>query len=181
MSESSQSTEPAAQESTPVVLLDGRSETELERYDRNLNELLSELRVALPGVQVLFAFLLVAPFNQRFATVSRFERDLYFATLLCTLLASILLIGPTLVHRLQFRLGHKEGVVHTANRLMIAGLAVFAVAMTGAVLLITHYLLGAATAIVTTAVVVAVFAGVWFALPLRQRRFARERLRTRAR
>src|SRR5437763_15932261 len=89
------------------VLVDGRGETELERYDRNLSEILSELRVALPGVQVLFAFLLVAPFNQRFGTVSEFERRLYFVTLLCTLLASILLIAPALVHRLTFRLGQK--------------------------------------------------------------------------
>jgi hypothetical protein len=150
--------------------LDGRSETELERYDRNLSELLSELRVALPGVQVLFAFLLVAPFNQRFSTVSHFERRLYFATLMCTLLASILLIAPTLVHRLEFRRGRKAYVVQTANRLMIAGLSVFAIAMTLAVLLITHYLFGAATAAVTTAIVVLAFALVWFALPLRRRR-----------
>jgi len=151
------------------VLLNGRSETELERYDRNLNELLSELRVALPGVQVLFAFLLVAPFNQRFGTVSDFERKLYFATLLCTLLASILLIAPTVVHRLQFRLGHKRAVVYTANNLTIAGLCTFALAMTCAMLLITHYLFGAVTAIVTTVVVVCAFALVWFALPLHQR------------
>jgi O-antigen/teichoic acid export membrane protein len=150
--------------------LDGRRETELERYDRNLNELLSELRVALPGVQVLFAFLLVAPFNQRFNTVSEFERRLYFATLLCTMLASILLIAPTLVHRLQFRRRRKAEVVEIANRLMIAGLCVFAVAMTCALLLITHYLFGAATAIATTAIVAAVFALTWFALPLRSRR-----------
>src|SRR5438445_13351557 len=88
-------------------LLDGRRETELERYDRNLNELLSELRVALPGVQVLFAFLLVAPFNQRFGTVSTFERDVYLAALLITLLSSILLIAPPVFHRLQFRPGEK--------------------------------------------------------------------------
>src|SRR6266566_2091513 len=106
-----------------------RHETELERYDRNLNELLGELRVALPGVQVLFAFLLVAPFNQRFGTVSDFERKLYFATLLCTLLASILLIAPTVVHRLQFARGQKKSVVYTANRLTIAGLCTFALAM----------------------------------------------------
>ena len=71
-------------------------------------------------MQVLFAFLLVAPFNQRFGTVSDFERKLYFATLLCTLLASILLIAPTVVHRLQFARGQKKSVVYTANRLTIA-------------------------------------------------------------
>jgi hypothetical protein len=150
--------------------LDGRGETELQRYDRNLNEILGELRVALPGVQVLFAFLLVAPFNQRFGTVTSFERRLYFATLLCTLLASILLIAPTLVHRLTFRLGQKAYVVQTANRLMIAGLSVFALAMTCAVLLVTHYLYGESTAIVTTAIAALAIVAIWFAIPLQRRR-----------
>src|SRR5438105_11958026 len=122
MSAPPQPTEMKTGDSRGPVLLNGRSETELERYDRNLNELLSELRVALPGVQVLFAFLLVAPFNQRFGTVSHFERRLYFATLMCTLLSSILLIAPTLVHRLEFRRGRKAYVVEAANRLTIAGL-----------------------------------------------------------
>jgi hypothetical protein len=89
-------------ESAANVVITDRRETELERYDRNLSELMGELRVALPGVQVLFAFLLVAPFNQRFGSVSHFERRLYVATLLCTLLASILLIAPTIIHRLEF-------------------------------------------------------------------------------
>jgi Family of unknown function (DUF6328) len=156
---------------SPAVAVTGsRHETDLERHDRNLNELLGELRVALPGVQVLFAFLLVAPFNQRFGTLSHFERRLYFVTLLCTLLASILLIAPTLVHRFHFRLGEKAYVVDTANRLMIAGLSVFAFAMTCAVLLITLYLFGPATAVVTTAIVIITFGLVWFALPLGRRR-----------
>ena len=74
----------------------GRDETELERIDRNLNELLQELRVALPGVQVLFAFLLILPFNDRFADVTPFERDVYLVTLLATALASVLLITDVL-------------------------------------------------------------------------------------
>jgi hypothetical protein len=155
-----------ARDPVAAELPGGRRETELERYDRNLSELMAELRVALPGVQVLFAFLLVVPFNQRFGTVSHFERRLYLATLLCTLLASILLIAPTLVHRLEFRRGEKARVVQVANRLTIAGLSVFAIAMTCAVLLVTHYLFGAVTAIVTTAIVTALFATIWFALPL---------------
>jgi len=150
-------------------LLDGRRETELERYDRNLNELLSELRVALPGVQVLFAFLLVAPFNQRLSTVTHFERRLYFATPMCTLLAFILLIAPTLVHRLQFRRRQKANVVALANRFMIIGLIAIAIAMICALLLITHYLFGAATTVVTTAIVAIAFAITWFVLPLRNR------------
>jgi len=148
-------------------LLDGRRETELERLDRNLNELLSELRVVLPGVQVLFAFLLVAPFNQRFRAVTRFERDLYLGTLMCTLLASMLLIAPTVVHRLQFRRRQKASIVELANRFMILGLTAFAVAMSGAVLLVTHFVFGAPTAVVTTTLVVIAFVTIWLVVPLR--------------
>ncbi len=151
-----------------------RDETELERYDRNLTELMGELRVALPGIQVLFGFLLVAPFNQRFSTVSRFERDLYFATLLLTLLASTLLIAPTVLHRLVFRHGFKAYVVVTANRLTISGLAVLAVALTCAVALITHFLFGQTTAIITAVLVGGTLGAIWFALPLRQRLRGRE-------
>ena len=147
-----------------------RNETDLERYDRNLNELMGELRVALPGVQVLFAFLLVAPFNVRFAKLTALERHLYLATLLSTLLAAILLIAPTLVHRFHFRLGEKPYVVQMANRFMVAGLSVFALAMTTAVLLITLYVFGTAAALATTGVVVAAFGVIWFFIPLRRRR-----------
>jgi Family of unknown function (DUF6328) len=147
-----------------------RNETESERYDRNLTELLGELRVALPGVQVLFAFLLVVPFNQRFGSVSTFELDLYLVTLLLTWAACVLLIAPTIVHRLHFRLGDKAYVVRAANRLMIAGLTVFAAAMTIAVLLVTDYLFDAVVAAAATAAVVAGFATVWFLLPIRSRR-----------
>lgn len=147
----------------------GRDETELERYDRNLTELTGELRVALPGVQVLFAFLLVAPFNQRFGRVSDFEQKLYFASLLLTLLATMLLIAPTMIHRLTFQRGEKAYVVHTANRLMISGLIVFALAMTTAVLLVTHYLFGSLTAVITAIIVAAGFILIWFLLPLRRR------------
>jgi Family of unknown function (DUF6328) len=153
-----------------VRATDERDESELERYDRNLSELLSELRVALPGVQVLFAFLLVAPFNQRFGTVSPFERRIYFAALLLTLLSSILLIGPVLVHRLQFRRGQKAYVVRAINRLAISGLLVFALALSCAVFLITHYLFGTSTAIVTTALVAATIGVIWILLPLKHRR-----------
>lgn len=147
----------------------GRDETELERYDRNLTELMGELRVALPGVQVLFGFLLVAPFNARFGHTSEFERRLYFAALLLTLLASILLIAPTLMHRLEFRQGRKFDIVQVGNRLTIAGLATLAAAMTCAIALVTHYMFGQTTAIVTTIVAALAFMAVWFALPLAHR------------
>jgi Family of unknown function (DUF6328) len=148
----------------------GRDETEPERYDRNLTELMGELRVALPGVQVLFGFLLVAPFNARFGHTTHFERRLYFAALLLTLLASILLIAPTMIHRLEFRQGRKDYVVELGNRLTISGLTVLAVAMTCAIALVTHYMFGQTTTIITTIATVSVFVLVWFALPLRRER-----------
>ncbi len=147
----------------------GRDETPLERYDRNLTELMGELRVALPGVQVLFAFLLVAPFNQRFGKTSTFERDLYLAALLCTLFASILLIAPVMIHRLEFGQREKAYVVRTGNRLTIVGLSVLATGMTCAVALVTHYLFGATTAIVSVSLAALAFAVIWFVIPLQRR------------
>jgi uncharacterized membrane protein YuzA (DUF378 family) len=145
-----------------------REETPFERTDRNLAELLTELRVALPGVQVLFAFLLVVPFNSGYTRMTDFERKLYFGVLLCTALASILLIAPSVHHRIEFRRRDKEFLVVTANRLTVAGLSVLAVAMTGAILLITHVLFGTAAAVVTTVIVALGFAGIWYAIPLRR-------------
>ena len=159
----------------PELADDARDETPEERADRNLGELLGELRVALPGVQVLFAFLLVVPFNQGFTKMSEFERKLYFAVLLCTALASLLLIAPTIHHRILFRRRDKEHLVLSSNRLTIAGLGVLAVGMTGAVFLITHFLFGGMTAAVTGGVVLTAFALVWYAAPLRRRREQEER------
>jgi Family of unknown function (DUF6328) len=147
----------------------GRDETPYERLDRNLEELLAGLRVALPGVQVLFAFLLVLPFQQRFEEVTTFQENVYFATLLCTAVASVLLIAPSARHRIQFRRGDKAYVVFTANRLAIAGLAFLGLAMVGAILLISDYLFGAVTAGIATALVAAGVAWAWFASPLARR------------
>jgi uncharacterized membrane protein YiaA len=147
----------------------GRAETEEERVDRNLQELLGELRVALPGVQVLFAFLLVVPFNQRFVDVTDFQEKIYFVTLLCTAAASAFLIAPSVHHRIAFRQQDKEYIVLTANRLAIIGLSFLAVAMTGAILLITDVLFGTVTVVVATAVVAIAFSVLWYLIPLRRR------------
>lgn len=155
----------------------GRDETPQERSDRNLSELLVELRVALPGVQVLFAFLLIVPFNPRFADVSPFQEKLYFATLLCTATATVLLIAPTVHHRIVFRLHEKERIVRSANRLALAGLGLLALAMTGAIVLVTDVLFGTATTLVTAAFVLALFALGWYAAPLRHRRQVLARVR----
>ena len=148
----------------------GREETEEERLDRNLGELLQELRVALPGVQVLFAFLLAVPFQQNFTSISEFDKKAYFVTLLLTALSAALLIAPSAYHRLTFRYQQKGRLVFIANRLSIAGLAVLALAMTCAILLVTNVLWGTvATTVVTTVAVLVMFAVLWVALPMRRR------------
>jgi len=147
----------------------GRAESEHDRVDRNLQELLGELRVALPGVQVLFAFLLVVPFNQRFAAVTAFQQKLYLATLLCAAGATAFLIAPTVHHRLMFRRQDKEHLVVVANRQAVVGLTFLAVAMTGAVVLVTDVLFAPRTTISAGVLVGLAFALLWYALPLRRR------------
>jgi uncharacterized protein involved in cysteine biosynthesis len=147
----------------------GRDETEHERVDRNLTELLGELRVALPGVQVLFAFLLTVPFQQRFSTASTFEKDIYFVTLCSTAVASILLIAPSAYHRIEFRLQDKEHIVDVANRFAIVGFAFLGLGMTGAILLVTNFLFSTVTAIIATSIAGSLVAMAWYALPLRRR------------
>ena len=148
----------------------GRVEDDQQRVDRNLSELLGELRVALPGIQVLFAFLLIVPFNQRFADVTPFQEKVYFVTLLCAAGASACLIAPTVHHRIEFRRQDKEHIVVVSNRLAIAGVTFLAVAMTGAVLLVTDLLFETATTAIATGGVALVFAVLWYALPLRRLR-----------
>jgi small-conductance mechanosensitive channel len=147
-----------------------RNETETERYDRNMNELLQELRVALPGVQVLFAFLLTVPFAQRFGDVTPFQKNVYFATLLCSALASALFIAPTAYHRLNFRRQDKRHIVETASRFAILGLIALALAVVGAVITITDFLFGDSTVLITGAGVALLFVVLWFAMPLLRRR-----------
>lgn len=148
----------------------GREESESERLDRNLGELLQELRVALPGVQVLFAFLLAVPFQQNFTTISGFEKGVYFFTLLCTALSAILLIAPSSYHRVTFRLQQKRELIQLANRFTIAGLTFLALAMTGAIVLITDVLFASGVlTVVVGAGAVAAFAILWYVLPLRRR------------
>src|ERR1051326_5708776 len=147
----------------------GRDESEGERLDRNLAELLQELRVALPGVQVLFAFLLAVPFQQNFTKITQFQEKVYFGTLLCTAISAALLISPTAYHRLTFHLQQNKELVHASNRLSIAGLSFLALAMTGAIVLITDVLFGPLATAVFGAAAAAMFVLLWGALPLRRR------------
>ena len=149
---------------------DDRDESEAERLDRNLGELLQELRVAGLGVQVLFGFLLSLPFTSRFDQLSHGQRNLYLATLVLAAVATALLLGPVAYHRLVFRQGQKERLVRAASAMAIAGLATVGLAVSAAVLLVTGYVTSALPAALITAFVTCVFAGLWFALPLTRRR-----------
>jgi hypothetical protein len=145
------------------------AEDQQERVNRELIELLNELRVALPGVQVLFAFLLVVPFSQRFSETTDFQRDVYFFSLLCSAAAAALLIAPSSYHRIHFRQRSKEQILLTSNRLSIAGLGFLAVAMTGVVLLITDVLFGGIVTVLVTTGTAIFFGFLWYGLPLKRR------------
>ena len=142
-----------------------RDESEAERLDRNLMELIQELRVALPGIQFLFAFLLVVPFQQGWAGVTDFQQTVYYVTLLLTVASAICLLAPTARHRIRFRELDKEWVVRTANRLLLAGLVFLAGALCGAVTLITLVVYESALAITVLALMVTLIAWFWFAAP----------------
>ena len=125
--------------------------------------------MALPGVQVLFAFLLTVPFSQRFDTLSDFDKKLYYGVLICVALATVLLVAPTAGHRILFRRQQKEFIVTIANTLSLVGLLLLAFAMCGAIALISDFLFGATTAVVSTVVMAAAFLGFWFLGPVVRR------------
>ena len=139
---------------------------EQERTERQMAELLQELRVALPGVQILFAFLLTVPFSQGFSRVTNFQKDLFFATLMCTALSTACLIAPTATHRLRFHQRDRKYVIEVAHKLTIAGLVLLAMAILLAVALITDFLFDGAARWIWPALVGVVIAVLWFIRPL---------------
>lgn len=149
---------------------DGRKETSLERLDRNMAELNGELRVVVTGVQVLFAFLLIVPFNTGFAHVGSFERTVYFVTLILAALSAACTIAPSAQHRFLFRHEDKRRIVFLSNRIVIAGLIFLALAMSGCLLLVATKLFGATAGILTVLFGSLPFALLWFAMPISRRR-----------
>jgi Family of unknown function (DUF6328) len=147
----------------------GRDETPEERADRNLSELLQELRVALPGVQILFAFLLTVPFSNGFPRLDGFQRDLYFGVLCSTAVATALLIAPSANHRLLFRMRDKENLVRVSNRLAIAGLLVLAVSLCGAILLVADVIFKSPAPALFTAGIGLVLTVLWIVMPVIRR------------
>ena len=144
---------------------DDRGREERKR-DRQMIELLNELRVALPGVQILFAFLLTVPFSVRFDKLTTFQRDVYYVTLMATALSTACLIAPSAAHRLRFHKGERAWLVESSNRLMIVGLCFLALALAGSVLLITDVMFDGARVWIYAGAVSLLIVGLWFLRPL---------------
>jgi hypothetical protein len=138
-----------------------RTEDEQDRLNRQMMELLNELRVAMPGVQVLFGFLLTV--------VTEFQETVYFVTLIAAATATAFLIAPSAYHRLMLEQHDKPNIIHIGTGQMIAGLCALAVAMNGAVLLVTDVLFEAGTVTVTVVALATLYVTLWFVFPLVRR------------
>jgi hypothetical protein len=150
------------------------TEDSKERVDRELMELLNELRVALPGVQVLFAFLLTIPFTQRFDALDTGDRRVYFGAVIATALSSALLMAPSAHHRLRFRQGSKEHLLKVSNGLALGGMFFMAGAIAASMYVITHALYESGTAAVVAGMVGGGTVLLWFAVPFLYRSQAGE-------
>jgi hypothetical protein len=139
---------------------------EEERQNRQMIELLNELRIALPGVQILFGFLLTVPFAQGFRRVDGFEKALFYATLLCTAASTICFIAPSATHRLRFHKRDRKYVIETANTYTIAGLIFLGVAIVLALVMITSVVYNGVAIFVFPVAVALLLVGLWFARPL---------------
>jgi hypothetical protein len=141
-------------------------ESKKERLNRELMELLQELRVVIPGVQVLLAFLLTAPFQQRFAQLPGSMRNAFFASIACATLATAFLIAPSAHHRMRWRAGEKERLVRLGNQMAIVGTVFLAAAIVLALYVITDVLFTTNLAILTAVASLAVFALLWYVVPM---------------
>jgi hypothetical protein len=137
-----------------------------ERQNRQLTELLNELRVALPGVQMLFGFLLAVPFSQRFSAISTNQRLLYYIAFISAAAASVCFIAPTSFHRIVWQRGKKAVLLRVSNALAIAGTVCLAAAITTVVLFITSYLYGSSQAAIAGGLILAALVSLWYLLPL---------------
>jgi hypothetical protein len=148
---------------------DPRPESSEQRLDRNTIELLNELRIAGTGIQVMFAFLLIVPFNNGWRHVDSFERTDYFVTLLLVATATFLLLAPPVHHRILFHHHEKRFLVRTANRLALAGMVFVALGFIGILVLLSDVVVGGASPVIVGALAAAFVGGLWFALPIVRR------------
>ena len=141
-------------------------ESKKERLNRELMELLQELRVVIPGVQVLLAFLLTAPFQQRFADLPGSMRNAFFASIACATLATAFLIAPSAHHRLRWRAGEKERLVRVGNQMAIVGTVFLAAAIVLALYVVTDVLFTTDLAVMTGIAALIVFGALWYVVPM---------------
>ncbi|HEY2772272.1 MAG TPA: DUF6328 family protein [Solirubrobacteraceae bacterium] len=154
-----------------------RDETEDERLDRNTTDLLTELRVAAVGIQVLFAFLLVVPFQTGWKHVDAFERDVYFLAFVCIATATVLLIAPTIHHRLLFRMHEKAYLVDVGTKLVIVAVLLLGIGLVAIMVLIADIVFGGAAPAILGIAGALLTGIVWFGIPLRRRRLGAQRHR----
>jgi hypothetical protein len=147
-----------------------RGESEPEKLDRNTIELLNEIRVASGGIQFMFGFLLIVPFDSAFNRISSFERTVYFASLMCVAISCVLLLAPSIHHRILFRLHEKRFLIQVANRLAIAGMAFLGAGFTGILVVLSDFVVGGLAPVVVAVAAALGIGGLWFALPLGRRR-----------
>ena len=140
-----------------------------DKQDRQMIELLNELRVAMPGVQILLGFLLTVPFAARFEVVTSFQRHVYFVTVCLAALTTACLIAPTAAHRLLFHQGERPWLIEQANRMLIAGLVFLGLALVGAILMVTDFLFDGAVVYVVPPALALTILGLWFLRPLARR------------
>ena len=146
-----------------------RGESEPEKLDRNTIELLNEIRVASGGIQFMFGFLLIVPFDSAFSRISSFERTVYFGSLICVAISCVLLMAPSIHHRILFRLHEKRFLIRVANQMAIAGMAFLGVGFTGILVVLSDFVVGGLAPVAVGVAAVLGIGGLWFALPLGRR------------
>lgn len=147
-----------------------QEETHKERVERDYNELLLEIRIALPGVQVIFAFLLTVPFSYRFTDLSHVQQYVYFVALLCVALACALLLAPSAHHRIRYRAGDKEWITRRSTKFVLGAMASLIPGLAGAMFVVTDMILSRGAAFVVAVVFAVLLGGLWFLVPLRRAR-----------
>jgi hypothetical protein len=146
-----------------------RDEDEQERLNRQMIELLNELRVVIPGVQVLFAFLLTVPFQNRFSEATDLQHYVYLGTLLASAAATGFLVAPTGFHRILFQQGDKPLLIRNGTRMLLAGLISLWLAMSGATFLVVDFVFARGTSLAIALVVFVLLGGLWFGVGLTRR------------
>ena len=140
-------------------------ESENQRLDRNLIELLNELRVTGTGIQVLLAFLVIVPFDSGYKTITQFDKDVYFVALLTIAGAAVMLIAPSVHHRVLFRHGERPYIVEMANSLALVGMVLLAVGLVAILVLLTNIVFGTVATVIVGILTAGTVGGLWFVLP----------------